>query len=212
MQADLYVFGDSIAYGAFDTVGGWVQRIRAKIDSRNITEDDYWVYLANVSISGNTSTDLLERFEIEYLNRKSDDEQIFIFAIGINDSYVFNETGEPIISLEQYKNNLSSLYDATSKYGNKIAFVGLTPVDESKVNPVPWRTEISYFNSSVAQYNAALKEFAATKQVPFIDMWQAFNELNYTALLSDGLHPNNEGHELMAAKIEPLIKSWGLLT
>ena len=80
----ILVFGDSIAYGAWDREGGWVQRLRRFLDEKN---SDVLVY--NLSIDSDTTEDLLERFEFETKQRIRGDEIILIFAIGVNDSQIF---------------------------------------------------------------------------------------------------------------------------
>ena len=211
MRADLFVFGDSIAFGAFDTAGGWVQRLKSKIDQRNLTEEEYAVYAYNVSISGDTTEDLLVRIKDEYDRRCGEKEQLFIFAIGINDTYVFEETGKANIDLEIFKKNISELYNFSNRFSEKIAFVSLTPVDEALVVPVPWRTEISYKNEVIATYNSALEDLVSQMGISFIDVWSTYLELEYENLLSDGLHPNPDGHKVIAELVEPLVKSWGIL-
>lgn len=72
------VFGDSIAWGKADNKqGGWSSLLRNFVESNNIAE------LYNLSIDGDTSKGLVQRFENEYKIRNIDS---FIFAIGINDS------------------------------------------------------------------------------------------------------------------------------
>ena len=70
------VFGDSIAWGASDSEkGGWVERLKIYMGEHRSGN----VY--NLGVSGDTTNDLLERFEQEAKARESD---VIIFAVGTN--------------------------------------------------------------------------------------------------------------------------------
>jgi lysophospholipase L1-like esterase len=130
----LCVWGSSIARGSGDTVkGGWVERLRMELING---PKDLSVY--NLSISGATSASLLERFDVEYKARQP---EIVIIAIGLNDSAFFTKKSKPWIDITTYEKNIASLYN-NAKKKSKVVFVGITPVDESKVQPIPWRKEL----------------------------------------------------------------------
>ena len=62
----IFIFGDSITSGMWDTQGGWADQIKQRVTTQCINshfEIDIEVY--NLGISGNTSRDLLYRFELE---------------------------------------------------------------------------------------------------------------------------------------------------
>src|SRR3989344_3552583 len=92
----ILVFGDSITYGAWDTNGGWVQRLRTYLDKKQLADPKLYYELYNLGVSGDTSTDLLERFEAETKQRikrmSAKEEIIIIVAIGTNDSIINNKT------------------------------------------------------------------------------------------------------------------------
>ena len=87
-MAQILVFGDSISYGKWDKEGGFVQRMKNFLDEETLSKSENEHTIYNLGVSGNTTEDLLERFEFETKQRlKEDDEElIFIFAIGVNDS------------------------------------------------------------------------------------------------------------------------------
>ena len=87
-MAQILIFGNSIIYGAWDKEGGWVSRLRKFLDEKNLSSGpNFYCLVYNLGISGNTTDDLLERFEFEIKQRlKEDEETIILFAIGINDS------------------------------------------------------------------------------------------------------------------------------
>lgn len=56
-----------------------------------------------------------------------------------------------------------------------------------------------------------IRNFCFTNNLDFIDLWSGFSETETKALLTDDLHPNTQGHELIFTivkdyleKIQPL--------
>lgn len=195
-MAKLLIFGDSIVYGAWDTdKGGWVQRIKSFLDEETLSEseDEYIVY--NLGVSGNTTEDLLERFEFETKQRLKDDgeELIFIFAIGVNDSQFIHSKNNLRFSPEEYKDNLYKLLNLAQKFSSKIIFIGLTPVDETKT--IHWDIDKSYKNEYIQEFNEILKSFCKENNIYFVEIFEKLIKENYQDLLEDGLHPNSEGHK-----------------
>jgi lysophospholipase L1-like esterase len=194
-MARILVFGDSITYGAWDLKGGWVQRLREFLDEKNLSDldnADFSVY--NLGISGDTTEDLLERFEFEAEKRmKEDDEMIFIFAIGINDSQFIHSLNSPKISVVKFQDNFQKFINFAQKFSQKIIFVGLTSVDEAKT--IPWDIDKSYKNEHIKRYNQIIKQICEENKIHFIKLFDKFSKINYKKLLKDGLHPNSEGHQ-----------------
>ena len=105
-MAKILIFGDSIAHGAWDTEkGGWVQRIKSFLDEETLSESENEHTIYNLGVSGNNTEDLLERFEFETKQRlKEDDEELmFIFAIGVNDSQFIHSKNALRFSPEEYR-------------------------------------------------------------------------------------------------------------
>ena len=159
-------------------------------------ELDYSVY--NLGISGDTTEDLMERFEFETKQRlHKEDEIIFIFAIGINDSQFICSKNNFSVLTNKFQKNIEQLIKFSKKMSSKTVFVGLTPVDEKKTIPIPWSTDKSYKNEYIKKYDNIIKSICQENNIHFIDMFSEFNKLNYKKLLEDGLHPNSEGHQKM---------------
>ena len=90
MRKDLVnvIFGDSIAYGIddFDSYG-WAVRIRRMLDNNNIKN-----YLCNLSIPGQSSVDIVNRFELELSSRYNEEDDFYlIYAFGIKDALLLNK-------------------------------------------------------------------------------------------------------------------------
>ena len=63
--------------------------------------------------------------------------------------------------------------------------------------------------SSMWDYVDAMQKVCAKYDIPVIDLYHNFsiNADNYDSYTSDGLHPNEEGHSLIAKAVEKYIKS-----
>lgn len=193
---NILFFGDSITWGAWDKEGGWVARIKKFVDQKIMTSDfKYYHDVYNVGISGDKTTELLDRFESEAKNRIDEDsETVFVFAIGINDSQFVEKIGNRT-PIEQFQENLKVLITKAKRISSKIVFVGLFPVDDSKLTPTSWEVDKSYKLEYVEKYNQTIKQVCQTEKVDFIDIYSKFVEKEYKDLLIDGLHPNTEGHK-----------------
>ena len=195
-MTQILIFGDSITYGAWDKEGGWVQRLRRFLDEKNLTSPDFYFVVYNLGISGDTSEDLLERFEFETKQRlKEHKETIVAFAIGINDSQFVHSEGDHRVPIEKFKNNLQELIKLAQKFSLKIIFVGLTPVDEKKTTPIPWDSDKFYKNEYIEKYNQVIKKVCEENKIYFIEIFEKFKATGYQELLEDGLHPNSKGHK-----------------
>lgn len=192
---NICIFGDSITWGAYDPQnGGWVNRLRNYFEAQDKDVDIY-----NLGISGDSTTDLLDRIEIE---AKSREANLIVFAIGVNDAQFIHSTNSNRISDDGFKNNIEKLYQIAKKFTNKIIFIGLTPVDESKTKPIPWNTDKTYINERIKNFDQIIENFCAKNNLKFISINDSLNNDD----LIDGLHPNTQGHMKMFERIKPEIE------
>lgn len=205
-MARILIFGDSITYGAWDRKGGWVLRLKRFLHQRNLSDSNKQSdFVYNLGVSGNTTKDLLNRFESETKRRlKKGAETIIVFDIGINDCQFIHSKNGLRLSSEDFRNNLQKLFNLAERLSSKIIFVGLTPVDEEKTTPIPWNEDKSWKNKYINQFNKTLRSFCEEKKVYFVDLLEDFMETNYKILLEDGSHPNVKGHQ----KIFEIVKNF----
>ncbi len=203
-MATVCVFGDSITWGASDPEGGgWVTRLRNTYEAEGLPVDqDIDVY--NLGVSGDNTDDLLKRFDVEAGAREP---STILFAIGINDSQFVVSKDENRVPISQFENNLLTLLNKAKAITSKVAFIGLTPVDESKTVPIPWNTDKKYTKENRDRYNAVIKNFCDENDVPFLSM----EEVVTLEELSDGLHPNSTGHGKMFEVVRDFIKRESLI-
>lgn len=181
---NILIFGDSIAWGASDLeAGGWAERLKLSCLRGEV---DINVY--NLGISGENTNDLLKRFESEAMIREPG---MIIFAIGINDSSLTKEGGN-FVDVETFRKNILELIWQARRYTEKICFVGLTRVDESKTNPIPWKPEKYYTNESIEKFDDLLRALCEQKRLLYVKIGKA---VKIRDLDDDGLHPNADGHK-----------------
>ncbi len=210
-MAQILIFGDSITDGSSDSMGGWADRLRQYFWVRNITGDidnDEYYWLYNLGISGDLTTDVLKRIEVESIARKVAQRAkgvVFVFAIGINDSALEGTTNpSPHLNVDQFSKNYQSLISFAKKYTDKILCINITPVDETKTNPI--YDNLWYKNDRIQQFNEVIKEVATKNQANFIDIHAPFSEEpNFVKMMIDGLHPNDHGHLWMLEHIKPQV-------
>ena len=188
----ILIFGASNTYGVGDIEGGWSGKLRKFIEANSMDRS----YIYNLGIPGNTSEDLLRRFESETKERiREGHETVIMFSVGSNDAQFQHAKNATKIPIEKYKNNLEKLFKLARKHTSKVYFVGIPPVDDLRSDP--WKPGKSYKLETVRNYNEAAKQVCGKSRVPFVEILSQFEKNNYKKLLSDGIHANSRGHELI---------------
>lgn len=208
----LLVFGDSITYGLNDDKGGWVGRLRKELEKEylaNAGHVENTVY--NCGIRGDTTEQMLKRFDIELSSRADrQDDPVILFAIGTNDSCT-SSSGSNTVPAANYRENLGKLLEKAQTVTDKVIFLGLFPTDETKTAPVGWNSNASYTNKNLEEYNAVIKGFCKEKGLAFVDIFKPFYNKAYQELLSDGLHPNPKGHQKIYKLVARALAKKGYL-
>lgn len=199
------VFGDSITYGAVDKLGGWADRLKQHYNKERAADNyerDYpSVY--NQGVSGDTAEDILVRLKIEAeARRHGGEESVFVLAVGTNDS-VIND-GKPRYSIEQFQKNYKGIIKEMQGYSDQILLVGLLPVNEELTTPIPWRPNRHYTNKQIKMFDEAIQNIAKELRLPYVHLFKPFDKkLN---LFPDGLHPNDDAHELIKSLVLPELE------
>src|SRR5256885_14958417 len=80
----IFIFGDSITWGSSDEEGGWASRVKRYTDKK-MPIPDYWSPVYVLGIPGDTTEDLLNRFDQEIKVRLTEEDKeeaiMVIFAI-----------------------------------------------------------------------------------------------------------------------------------
>lgn len=203
----IIALGDSITFGKGAGPGkGWADRLRAFFEPRDPNNALY-----NLGIPGNSSTDLLERAGKELEARVRyvypEDRFVILIAIGTNDSRGMGIPENIQTKPEKYRENIERVVDLAKDHTKHVVLIGLPPVDESLM---PF--EDTYFNNlNIEKFNGILEAVAKNKGVQYCKIYEEFFRKDHRKLLADGLHPNNEGHELIYERIRDFLKGKGLI-
>ena len=194
-MSSICIFGDSTAWGAWDTEkGGWVNRLWLYTGEKS--QGDCEIY--NLSISGGTTETILKRFESEATVRKAD---ALVFQSGGNDAYLQGKGGSNKIPLEQFKKNLEEIVKKAKVITPNIIFIGFKNVDETRTTPVSWK-DIYYINSEIKKYGEVMKAVCKENEVLYLDIFGLLENED----LEDGLHPSTEGHKKIFEKVKGFLE------
>jgi len=194
MEKTINIFGDSIAWGAYDETGGWADRLKSYFMNLDKGYFDFY----NLGVSGDNTDDLLKRFKIENEARTPD---VIIIAIGTNDASYVASKDDNYVSLEKFENNLLEIIRQAKEFTSEVVFIGLTIVDESKTMPNIWSDDEFMDNKNISIYNSKIKEICGKNNLLFVEMLDLLNNDD----LEDGLHPNSQGHEKMFLRIKNFL-------
>lgn len=201
------IFGDSITQGFYDEQGGWATRLVNHYLAQDVAGKDDAPTLFNLGISGDTTQNLLDRFEAETnarINKGGDNA--LIFAIGTNDIVYRGE--EVDNTPEQYVRQLHDLLNLAHSYTDKTLFISLFPVIDEQLQPFPWSSSGKcYSTERMRLFNNELVVFCKENNLELVDLWSVFeNQSDMKSLFFDGIHPNNSGHKLIAETIKPKLE------
>jgi lysophospholipase L1-like esterase len=206
MHTNIFIFGDSMSLGCFDTNGGWAQRLSNFAMERYITGKGKEILTYNLSISGDQSQDIIARFDAELRPRQSEEGlNVIIFATGVNDSAFVHSKNDFWVPFQEFKSNLQKLIDLARKFSDKIVFIGLPMLDEDIVDPMPWDTDKSYRNEDIKKYDQMLQITAKENGAGYVPIFEKFEADDYKKLLFDGAHPNSAGHQLIFETVKDFL-------
>ena len=160
---------------------------------------ELFIRCTNRGIGGNTSRDLLARWEEDVTALKPD---LVVLCIGINDVWrQFDCTVQTdwAVSPEEYRRNLNVMADHTT-----VPMVWMTPY---YLEPNP----ADAMRARMDEYRAICKEEAAKRGIPCVDLQEAFAPLlrhRYPATITwDRVHPGFTGSLVISrALMETLTK------
>ena len=183
------VFGDSIVWGANSLSKSWAALLGDYLFKKDI-------YMYNLGISGDTTHDLLKRFRQECAVRSPD---YVLISLGINDSSLMN--GRAWVTPQRFKRNVIDLISQAKAFTKKVCIVGITPVNDAIMQPVPWAL-VSYSNERIQQYDVILKECAKTCGIHYIPVFDVLKNSD----LDDGVHPTAAGHKKLYEHIRKSLQ------
>lgn len=210
----IHAFGDSITYGQWDlTNGGWATQLRLLVDEKRKDNSNYYGLVYNLGIPGETTDGLVKRFmsEFEQRERKAKaEENIFIFAYGANDACLVPSKNEFLVPTSRFFLNLETVIIEAKRHSSKILLLNITPVID-KLTVSPEGKDKSRLNQYITPYNEDIRRLAENYHLETLDINDAFMKIGHEGLFcSDGLHPNEKGHELIFNMVKRYLstKEW----
>ena len=198
----ILVFGDSITYGAWDTEGGWVERLKRIAHTKTVTSNgETKIQVINLGIGGDTSTKILKRMPDEIRARESTSWDLMILiTYGANDERIRDGIIEtPLIEFEE---NTKKIIQYAKKITKNIIFIGPPPIGKSLV----YLKGQEYSDQRIEEYDASLKKILNENFLEYIDLRSfLINKPLNSIFAYDFIHLNNEGHSLVAEYVRSRI-------
>ena len=192
--------GDSITQFG-DGPTGYVGLIRAYLAQVMVPQP---IEVLNAGVSGNTSNDELGRLSRDVLDKKPD---LVTVSVGVNDVWHgFDAThpqggGPGGVLLPVYRANVEKMVTTLQQQGIVVVLLSPTVIGEDLNDPR---------NAVVPGYVAALQDIARVHKCLYVDQLSSFEtylDLYRTSghtdnlLTGDGVHMNDWGNRIMAARI-----------
>lgn len=203
----VFFFGDSICFGqGVSPQHTWVCRIAAALEMR--FQDKIDLLVQNPSINGNTTRQALERIAYDV---QSHAPHIVLTQFGMNDCNGWEtDKGQPRVSSDAFRANLSEIVDRCRVFGAKHIIVG-TNHPTTRTRELLPNVDFPYETAN-RSYNVVSREVAAAKSAILADAEAAFHdavaaeEASYAHLvLDDQLHLSKSGHDLYFRTRLPLL-------
>lgn len=204
------VLGASHANGSYDSYGGWATRLKCFLHMVSVAsqfEEEHLQY--DLTISANTTDLLLERFEAESKTRITQGkDHIALISLGTTDSEVHIKTKRSSISIDKFRDNIGLLIDRSRTMGMRPIFIGLTPVNEDLVYPMPWKKGFGLSNESIQCFDKVIRMVCKNRNVEYIELFSTISNLNFEKdLLVDGVHMNTQGYNIVYGLIKNRLDS-----
>jgi lysophospholipase L1-like esterase len=168
------VIGDSFVEGVGDNSGGWAARL-GRMPGFEVT---------SFGVGGDNTVDLLQR-----LSSLGSGADLILVEIGVNDSRHRPSLGDSEIPLADFTSNVKKIAHDLLGKSQRVAFLGLTRVDESRTDP--YKDDKHYRNDLIANYDAELIKLAGEGYFEYVPVPNLADD---PTLIFDGLHPSSQGH------------------
>lgn len=138
--------------------------------------------VVNAGISGSTSASALSRVKWTLKSKP----KVILIALGAND-------GLRGLSVKELKKNLAAAIDEIKKTNTKVLLAGM-------------QAPPNYGKKYTQDFSAVYPSLSKEKNVPLYPFLLDGVAGNAKLNLTDGIHPNEEGHKIILEKILPFIK------
>lgn len=197
----LVFLGDSITEGFGDSLSvGWVGRMARELNGETGAS---WT-ISNLGVHGDTIADGKYRLATALQSYPTH----IILAFGTNDlsQIIWPDNTGTKLSLAYAKQIWIAIMEQLKPLKIKVSVIGTLPVVEEKLpfTFIPFDDEDKgYFfkNENQKKYNAMLAEVCSKYDVPVVDLFNDWEKRDLDKLLCDGLHPGEDGYDLLSFQI-----------
>jgi len=209
-----------VAFGDSTTAPRGPLQTYSAILAENSSMSDLPFRVINAGIGGNNTNHARDRFDRDVLRHKPD---VVVIQFGINDAAVdvwkTPPATESRVSLEEFESNLRYFVNTLKDAGTQVIL--MTP------NPLRWTPKMKELygrppyqpdredgcNVRLLLYADVVREISRTRSVRLVDVFKLFEaagsgrDRSVDDLLLDGIHPNEQGHQLIAEQLLPHIQT-----
>ncbi|MCL2280264.1 SGNH/GDSL hydrolase family protein [Candidatus Saccharibacteria bacterium] len=192
MMKRYLIFGDSLAYGAWDSEGGWADRLKRYLHQKSIDTETDRSQLFNLGIGGDNSRDILTRIETEIQPRLADFwTPVILISCGLNDTRI--ENGDIVVKIEEFQHNLTKIFEIANKYSDEVYYVEMPPIPG-----VVRFKNFEFSDERTEKYMEIAKEISEQLGVKFIAVRDKYSTKDIEEGFSRVLgHPTNRSHEII---------------
>ena len=168
-----------------------------------------------VSLRGrnwNTSQDGLDRLEEDVLSQKQYSHVLILF--GNNDSRLIAPS-QHMVPLEQFHVNMLTMVRKIKANGQWPMLCNLQLLDENLFSTTfpeadKYRESMGIGISALHQlYSDEIKKIADESDAAFVDIRSPLKKSKENTIALDGMHPNDQGHKIIAASIVAFLSQAG---
>ncbi len=207
----IVAFGDSTTAPRQGVEKVYPQRLEELLAARG-----YQAKVVNAGVGGNTTAAAVERYQNDVIAHRPD---MVIIQFGLNDSAVDVSEGKqtPRLALHLYERNLNNLLRDLAWRSVRVILMTPNPMlwtdaRKARYSGPPYDHDDRWGANPLNQhYAAAVRRIADAHDVPLVDVYRFFETYDAVEgqsaedLMSDGAHPNDRGHAIIAALLAGAI-------
>jgi len=202
--------GALVAFGDSTTAPRENLEVYSELLEKQLKAKSLAARVINAEVRGHNTEDATRRFQKDVLDNRPD---LVVLQFGINDAAVDvweqPPAEKPRVDLTDFRNNLQYFLSTLKTRGVKVVL--MTP------NPLRWTPRLRELygkppyhpedpegmNRLLHTYVAAIRKLARQESVALVDVNGAFRDYarghgSLDDLLLDGMHPNQQGHRIVA--------------
>ncbi len=174
----------------------------------------------NAGIPSSTTMQARKRLQEDVLRFQP---RIVVMQFGLNDAaldvWKKPPATEPRVPLKNFIENYREMITEAQKQGAKVILMTTNPLRwSSKIRelygkpPYDANAEDGFEALYLVDYNQAVRELAIEFKVPLVDVHEAYasfakeHKTTINTMLTDGMHPGDLGHQLVAELLVPTIR------